>query len=78
MIISAITNGDVQKILTEGHGIPLFNVDRVGPSIAYWAPKHQIMEIDWKFIKDIIIQGTVHIAKGYKLFRVSANFIKFI
>ncbi|CAB4375075.1 unnamed protein product [Rhizophagus irregularis] len=56
----AITNGDVQKILTEGHGIPLFNVDRVGPSIAYWAPKHQIMEIDWKFIKDIIIQGEMH------------------
>jgi hypothetical protein len=57
MIISVVTSGDVPKILNEGHGIPLFNVDRVGPSIAYWAPKHLIMEIDWKLIKDIIIQG---------------------
>ncbi|GBB98016.1 hypothetical protein RclHR1_03120001 [Rhizophagus clarus] len=56
----AVTNGNVPKILTEGHGIPLFNVDRVGPSIAYWASKHQIMEIDWKLIKDIIIQGEMH------------------
>jgi hypothetical protein len=55
---SAITIGDVPKILTEGHGIPLFHVERVGPSIAYWAPKHRIMEIDWNVIKDIIIQGT--------------------
>ena len=52
-----MTIGDIPKILTEGHGIPLFHVERVGHSIAYWAPKNRIMEMDWNVIKDIIIQG---------------------
>ncbi|CAG8586028.1 658_t:CDS:10 [Dentiscutata heterogama] len=49
--------GDIQKILTDGHGIPLFHVERVGPSIAYWAPKYRIRETDWNNVKDIIVKG---------------------
>ncbi|KAF0415601.1 mediator of RNA polymerase II transcription subunit 1-domain-containing protein [Gigaspora margarita] len=49
--------GDIQKILTDGHGIPLFHVERVGPSIAYWAPKFRIHETDWNNVKDIIAKG---------------------
>ncbi|CAG8619343.1 195_t:CDS:10 [Funneliformis mosseae] len=57
---SDITIGDIPKILTEGHGIPLFHFERVGPSIAYWAPKYRIIEIDWNIVKDIINQGGTH------------------
>ncbi|CAG8823262.1 16359_t:CDS:10, partial [Gigaspora margarita] len=46
-----------KKILTDGHGIPLFHVERVGPSIAYWAPKFRIHETDWNNVKDIIAKG---------------------
>ncbi|CAG8799965.1 18289_t:CDS:2, partial [Gigaspora rosea] len=49
--------GDIQKMLTDGHGIPLFHVERVGPSIAYWAPKFRIHETDWNNVKNIIAKG---------------------
>jgi hypothetical protein len=41
----------------EGHGIPLMDVERVGPSIAYWAAKHCIMETDWNVLSNIIMEG---------------------
>ncbi|CAG8746623.1 9588_t:CDS:10, partial [Racocetra persica] len=55
--LSSALSGDIQKILTDGHGIPLFHVERVGPSIAYWAPKSRICETDWNNVKDIVAKG---------------------
>ncbi|CAG8505096.1 13681_t:CDS:10 [Cetraspora pellucida] len=55
--LSSALGGDIQKILTNGHGIPLFHVERVGPSIAYWAPKSRICETDWNNVKDIVAKG---------------------
>ncbi|CAG8547103.1 4654_t:CDS:10 [Acaulospora morrowiae] len=54
------SGGDIPKIMTDGHGIPLFHVERVGPSIAYWAPRSRILEMDWDVVKYVMEKGENH------------------
>nr|CAG8446056.1 12714_t:CDS:10 [Entrophospora candida] len=53
--ISSNTEGNISQILIEGHGIPLFHMDYIGPSIVYWAPKYKVIETDWNFVKNVLI-----------------------
>ncbi|CAG8432691.1 5673_t:CDS:2 [Diversispora eburnea] len=46
------SENDITKILLDGHGIPSFNMEKVGPSIAYWAPRYRIIETDWNLVRD--------------------------
>ena len=49
--------GNTPRILLDGHGIALSDVDRVGPSIAYWTAKYNILEIDWTPFADVNLKG---------------------
>ena len=57
IIISAACMGNTPRILLDGHGIALSDVDRVGPSIAYWTTKYNILEIDWAQFADVNLKG---------------------
>lgn len=52
---SSASGNDITKILLDGHGIPLFHMEKVGPSIAYWAPRYRIIETDWNLVKNEIM-----------------------
>ncbi|CAG8501940.1 14005_t:CDS:2, partial [Acaulospora colombiana] len=57
LLISSASKGDIPQVLLDGHGIPLLHVERVGPSIAYWAPKSRIIETNWNVVKYIMERG---------------------
>ncbi|CAG8624152.1 9911_t:CDS:10, partial [Paraglomus occultum] len=52
--------GNTPRILLDGHGIALSNVDRVGPSIAYWTTKYNILDIDWAPFAEANLKGVDH------------------
>ncbi|CAJ0760946.1 1533_t:CDS:2, partial [Entrophospora sp. SA101] len=54
------TEGNISQILIEGHGIPLFHMDYIGPSIVYWAPKYKVIETDWNFVKNVLISDELN------------------
>ncbi|CAG8656797.1 6385_t:CDS:10, partial [Ambispora leptoticha] len=59
----AIVQDDTSRILTHGHGLPLNNMDKIGPSIAFWAPRYVILETNWELtvIKQILNRGQMNV-----------------
>ncbi|KAG9305836.1 hypothetical protein G9A89_006247 [Geosiphon pyriformis] len=60
---------DISRIMVQGHGIPISNVELMGPSIAYWAPRYLMLETNWDMIKGILGQGIGYesLTKFYRL-----------
>ncbi|CAG8434639.1 12369_t:CDS:10 [Ambispora gerdemannii] len=58
-----IVQDDTSRILTHGHGLPLNNMDKIGPSIAFWAPRYVILETNWELtvVKQILNQGQISV-----------------
>ncbi|KAF9580681.1 hypothetical protein BGW38_002580, partial [Lunasporangiospora selenospora] len=52
-----LTGGNLQKVLTTGHGIPFMHAVLPGPSVAYWAPKSELSGLSWEALATAIEQG---------------------
>ncbi|KAG0331261.1 hypothetical protein BG004_001753 [Podila humilis] len=52
-----ITNNDLKKVFMQGHGIPFTHAALPGPSVAYWAPKSDLLDISWDELTVAVEQG---------------------
>ncbi|KAF9330668.1 hypothetical protein BG006_006376 [Podila minutissima] len=52
-----ITNKDLQKVFTQGHGIPFTHAELPGPSVAYWASKADLLDVSWEALTTAVEQG---------------------
>ncbi|KAF9313828.1 hypothetical protein BG003_004757 [Podila horticola] len=52
-----ITNKDLQKVFTQGHGIPFTHAELPGPSVAYWASKADLLDVSWEVLTTSVEQG---------------------
>ncbi|GJJ68900.1 hypothetical protein EMPS_01246 [Entomortierella parvispora] len=52
-----LSGGDLQRVFTQGHGIPFTHAVLPGPSVAYWACKGDLLDISWEAVQTAIDQG---------------------
>ncbi|KAF9186249.1 hypothetical protein BGZ50_002578 [Haplosporangium sp. Z 11] len=52
-----ITGRDLERVFRQGHGIPMSHAVLIGPSIAYWASKSDLLEESWESLSSAIEQG---------------------
>ncbi|KAG0224291.1 hypothetical protein BGW42_005200 [Actinomortierella wolfii] len=49
--------GNLEKVLLQAHGIPLMHAVYAGPSIAYWASRKDLNQLDWQSLAGSVDQG---------------------
>ncbi|KAF9132100.1 hypothetical protein BGW39_000819 [Mortierella sp. 14UC] len=52
-----LTNNDIERVFKHGHGIPMTHAVLPGPSVAYWAPKSELLDVSWPSLAAAIEQG---------------------
>ncbi|KAF9549956.1 hypothetical protein EC957_002016 [Mortierella hygrophila] len=52
-----LTNNDIERVFKHGHGIPMTHAVLPGPSVAYWAPKSELLDVSWSALATAIEQG---------------------
>ncbi|KAG0197796.1 hypothetical protein BGX28_008703 [Mortierella sp. GBA30] len=52
-----LTGRDLQRVFREGHGIPMTHAVLPGPSVAYWAPKAELLDVSWDALTNAVEQG---------------------
>ncbi|KAF9925563.1 hypothetical protein FBU30_004676 [Linnemannia zychae] len=52
-----LTNNDIEHVFKHGHGIPMTHAVLPGPSVAYWAPKSELLDVSWPSLAAAIEQG---------------------
>ncbi|KAG0214905.1 hypothetical protein BGX33_001693 [Mortierella sp. NVP41] len=52
-----LTNNDIERVFKHGHGIPMTHAVLPGPSVAYWAPKSELLDVSWESLATAIEQG---------------------
>ncbi|KAI8081280.1 uncharacterized protein BX664DRAFT_366728 [Halteromyces radiatus] len=57
-----LLSNNLLDVLLEGHGVPSFNLDYPGISIAYWIDKVKAKDIDWDDVRTSVENGKDHTA----------------
>ncbi|KAG0057069.1 hypothetical protein BGZ83_001918 [Gryganskiella cystojenkinii] len=52
-----LSNGDLERIFTQGHGIPFTHAVLPGPSVAYWGSKEDLLDVSWDSLREAVEQG---------------------
>jgi len=60
-----LSGGDLQRVFTQGHGIPFTHAVLPGPSVAYWACKGDLLDISWETVQTAVDQGTRIVRRWY-------------
>lgn len=48
---------DFPTVLTAGHGVPLLHGVHPGLSLAYWAPRGVMADMDWEELRGFLERG---------------------